>query len=160
VNRPAGLPRPVTIDPTTAVIRSETEPMNDDGTPRPPAVTGSTPGTPPADRPPTPTAARRADRRRALTTVNVAAATAVVACGTALWVTRPHLLDADAVAQLIGQRISHQVGQPVTVHCPDTVHRRQGETFRCAVTTANGLRRVVVVTVTDDEGNITWRTTH
>lgn len=97
-------------------------------------------------------------RRQVVVAANAAVAAALVTGGAVLWLTRPHLLDTDQVAQTIGQRISQQIGQPVTVHCPGTARREQGETFQCSVTAANGLHHIVVVTVADDHGHVTWHT--
>jgi len=111
---------------------------------------------PPARREFTPHEQRRIRRR-----VAVAGGAAVVVVlaggGAALWLTRPHYVDTDAVAARLGADLSARFGGRVTVECHGTPRRRAGETFACAATDARGVRLAVAVTIVDDTGRYRWR---
>jgi len=111
---------------------------------------------PPARREFTPHEQRRIRRR-----VAVAGSAAVVVVlaggGAALWLTRPHYVDTDAVAARLGADLSARFGERVSVECAGTPRRRAGETFGCAATDAKGVRLTVAVTIVDDTGRYRWR---
>jgi hypothetical protein len=120
-------------------------------------------GVPDADRVPrtrpasTPEQQRRIRRRIAITGGAVVAVVLAGGGGTALWLTRPHYVDTDAVAARLSYELFAQLREPVTVECRGEPRQRAGETFGCAVTNAQGVRQTVDVTILDDTGRYRWR---
>jgi hypothetical protein len=111
---------------------------------------------PPGGREFTPHEQRRIRRRIALAG-GAAVALVLAGGGAALWLTRPHYVDTDAVAARLGADLSARLGERVTVECHGTPRRRAGETFGCAATDASGVRLTVAVTIVDDTGRYRWR---
>jgi hypothetical protein len=77
--------------------------------------------------------------------------------GLVVWHNRPRTIDTAAVARAVGAQLSQQLGQPVTLTCPDSADRSRGTTFTCTATDSAGARRTVVVTVTGDDGAYRWQ---
>lgn len=66
-------------------------------------------------------------------------------------------LNIPKVEQELTNSVSEEVGTPVEVDCPAIlVDSRPGEQIECAVTDQQGGTGNVVVTVVDDQGNISW----
>ena len=68
------------------------------------------------------------------------------------------LLDLQLVEASVKQGLKEQVQVDATVSCGDRWKgAKPGGTFECQATTADGEKAVVDVTMTDTEGNITWK---
>jgi len=67
-------------------------------------------------------------------------------------------LDNAALQEKIAGGISEQVGGEWTVVCPADEPIKQGATFDCTATGADGTPVTITVTQDDDQGNITWAT--
>ncbi len=72
-------------------------------------------------------------------------------------ISAPHLLHTGAVAALVAARLTRQAKAAVKVACPDLVEAHRGTTLTCTATEARGVTRAVAVTVTDDQGDISYR---
>lgn len=78
------------------------------------------------------------------------AAVALTACTTQL--------DTEQAQEEIGKQLAEQTGiaaADVSVSCPEDVDLEEGKSFDCDVTGPDGEAKAKV-TMTDDEGNITW----
>jgi hypothetical protein len=82
---------------------------------------------------------------------------AVVAVVMLLAAARSSTLDTAAIETDIAGRLSEEAGGAVTVTCPGSVALTSGSTFDCDATGDDGSHVTVVVTQTDDQGNVTWR---
>ena len=67
-------------------------------------------------------------------------------------------LDNAALQEKIASGISEQVGGEWTVVCPADQPIKQGATFDCTATGADGTTTAITVTQDDDQGNISWAT--
>ncbi len=73
-------------------------------------------------------------------------------------VTASQTVDQADWARKIGQAMTEQVGQRVTVTCPEGQPIRQGYIFDC-VASDGAEKRIVRVTQDDDQGHFTWQLT-
>jgi hypothetical protein len=72
-------------------------------------------------------------------------------------ISAPTLLHTGAAARLIAQRLTSRFGFAVAVRCPDLVDAHRGTKLTCTATDPKGAHRPVAVTVTDDQGGISYR---
>jgi hypothetical protein len=72
-------------------------------------------------------------------------------------ISAPTLLHTGAAARLIAQRLTRRFGFAVAVRCPDLVDAHRGTKLTCTATDPKGAHRPVAVTVTDDQGGISYR---
>ena len=83
-------------------------------------------------------------------TATAAAALVVAGCGA-------QTVDVKKVEQSIQSGVKKQNGIDVTVHCPDSVDWKTGGTFTCDVTQSDGTRNTATVTMTSNDGHMTWK---
>lgn len=72
-------------------------------------------------------------------------------------ISAPDLLHTGAAAKLIADRLTRQLKLTVHVRCPDLVSVHKGSKLTCTATDPAGATRPVAVTVTDDQGSISYR---
>lgn len=65
-------------------------------------------------------------------------------------------LDMAKIEKSITDGIAEQLELTVTVECPESVTQEAGSTFDCIATAEDGSTATVLVSQTDDEGNVTW----
>ena len=65
-------------------------------------------------------------------------------------------VDTDEAETQIAAGLTEQVGEEITVECPDDVEAEAGGTFTCEAADAAGEIIPVDVEQTDDDGNIRW----
>jgi hypothetical protein len=65
-------------------------------------------------------------------------------------------VDTGELQSKIAENIKTQVGQKVTVKCPDDIKAKAGNKVNCTVTLANGTKVKAVVTMKDDNGNFSY----
>lgn len=68
----------------------------------------------------------------------------------------PVIIDHGVVENGIEAGIAQQQRILTTVACPPDIEAREGETFVCTATLANGRQLPVNVTATDDKGNVRY----
>ncbi len=56
----------------------------------------------------------------------------------------------------IAKNIKQQVGETVTVSCPDDITAKKGKTFTCKVTRKTGAPVIAKVTLLDNEGKFSY----
>ncbi len=72
-------------------------------------------------------------------------------------ISAPTLLHTGAAARLIAERLTSRFKFAVTVRCPDLVDAHRGTKLTCTATDPQGAHRPVAVTVTDDQGGVSYR---
>jgi hypothetical protein len=65
-------------------------------------------------------------------------------------------VDIDVVEDDIVSGVKDQLGQDVTVDCPDQVDWKTGETFTCDVEDSDGNTREADVKMVNDDGDVEW----
>jgi hypothetical protein len=68
-----------------------------------------------------------------------------------------HELDTDAVATQVADALTAQSGQQFAVSCPGGVALEAGAQFTCQATDPDGNETDILVTQTDDQGDVSWR---
>ena len=99
-------------------------------------------------------------RRRGWVVATALVVALTLLAGLLLWLPQAfsgrHELDTEAVASQVSVALTAEAGQQVTVTCPGGIGLEAGSTFTCQTTDEAGNERDIVVTQTDDQGDVTW----
>ena len=132
----------------------------------PPEVPTATPWSSPTPLPmytaAAPVAGARPKRRGWVVATALVLALALLA-GLLLWlpqaVSGRHELDTDAVAAQVSDTLSSDAGAQIDVSCPGGIPLEAGATFTCTASAPDGSTQDILVTQTDDQGDVTWTPT-
>ncbi len=97
---------------------------------------------------------RRLSRRAALPLLAVAAAAALTGCSVSIGGSD---LDTSELETEIEEELGAQGVPDSAVDCPDDVEVEEGDEFTCTATAPDGSTATILVTQTDDDGNVRWR---
>ena len=97
---------------------------------------------------------RRLSRRAALPLLAVGAAAALVGCSVSVGGSD---LDTGELETEIEDGLEAQGVSDSAVDCPDDVEAEEGDEFTCTATAPDGSTATILVTQTDDDGNVSWR---
>jgi hypothetical protein len=108
------------------------------------------PAAPPSPRPP----------RRGWIVATAALLVLALLAGLLLWLPQAlsdrHELDTDAVASQVSDALSARMGVQIGVACPHGIPLETGSTFTCTASAPDGSTQDIVVTQTNDQGDVTW----
>lgn len=111
----------------------------------------------------TPVPAAPTQRRRTWVVATALVVVLALVVGLVLWLPQAlsgrHELDTDAVAAQVSDTLSRGTGTQVDVSCPSGIPLEAGSTFTCTATAPDGSSQDILVTQTNDQGDVTWSPT-